>query len=136
MTRFDHIKLDSLAESNNQVLKGLFNTVYEAVNQTCGNASQEKSMALMYLEQSYMWALKALMVAQLENSVRPAPDFQHAASMLGVFNPSQSVMPNLVESQRMAQSMSQPQQPTFSADGLTNSVAELTDALKKMGLSL
>ena len=34
MTRFDHIKLDSLAESNNQVLKGLFNTVYEAVNQT------------------------------------------------------------------------------------------------------
>ena len=131
MTRFDHIKLDSLAESNNQVLKGLFNTVYEAVNQCCGGSSQEKSMALMYLEQSYMWALKALMVAQLEHAIKPAPDFQQAASVMGVFNPTQNAIPNLMDLQRLTQ----PQQPTqISADGLTNSVNELSAALKKLGL--
>jgi len=127
MTRFDYVKLDSLSESNNQVLKGLFNTVYEVVSQACGGG-QERSLALMYLEQSYMWALKALSVSQLEKVVKPSPDFQHAASMISVFNPSQSVTPNLVESQRLAQAT-----PQLSADGLAASVTELSEALKKMG---
>ena len=138
MTRFDTIRLNSFLESNNQVIKGLFNTVYETVNHTCGK-NQEKAMALMYLEQAYMWAHKALTVEQLETNRAPAPvaaspsaEFQQAVAVTSLFNPSQSLMPNLLAAQQLVQP---PPPPAFSADGLVNGVADLEAVLKSVDLA-